>query len=145
MAIFYINYILWYFCLFNLNWVYSFPLVKKKRLTFILCVWISCLHVCMCTTSMHCSWRPKRSLDLIKLELEMVVNQLIRVWENHPRSSKRASALNSWALPSSPFPNIKYSLFKSGVDTLFCERSNSKYFRLCWPHSLHWNALTLSP
>lgn len=92
MAIFFINYILWHFCLFKS--VYSFPLIKKKIDFYLMCMNI--LPACMYVYYKHALLlEAKEVIGSHKTKLEMVVNQLIRVRGNHPRSSKRASALNS--------------------------------------------------
>ncbi|EGW00138.1 hypothetical protein I79_018812 [Cricetulus griseus] len=33
--------------------------LSRLSLKFILCVWVFCLHVCMCTICEQCQWEPK--------------------------------------------------------------------------------------
>lgn len=59
---------------------------------FVLCVWVFCLHVCLCPTCMAgvCEGQ-KRALDPLKLELQMC-EPLCRHWESPASSATAASA-----------------------------------------------------
>jgi hypothetical protein len=62
---------------------------------FVLCVWVFCLHVCLCPTCMAgvCEGQ-KRALDPLKLELQMLVNHYVGAGNQTTSSARAASAVN---------------------------------------------------
>ena len=46
----------------------------KSPTHFYLCIWMLCLHICLCTTRMQCYGGKKRTQDSLKLELQKIIN-----------------------------------------------------------------------
>lgn len=78
------------------------------------------LPACMNVHHMHgMPLEAKKTNGSHKLELEMAVNQLIRVLEMSPGPLKEQMFLTIEPLSSVPSPNIKYTQCKSGAGRLF--------------------------
>lgn len=52
----------------------TFLLFKDTDLLFILCAWVVCMHVCLCTSSVQYLWELDKDIGYLELELQMVVN-----------------------------------------------------------------------
>ena len=52
----------------------TFLLFKDTDLFFTLCVWVLCLHACLCTLCVQCLWELEKDTGSLELELQMVVN-----------------------------------------------------------------------
>jgi hypothetical protein len=64
-------------------------------LNFILCVWLFCLHVCLCTTCMPCACRgQKRASDPLEVELKTVGRHHVGAGNQTWLSGRTLSALN---------------------------------------------------
>jgi hypothetical protein len=75
-----------------------------------LCKWMLCLHVCVCTMYIHGTCRGQNiAVDHMEQELQTVVSCHVGT-EIKPRFGRVASALNCWAILQPQLPLKKKCL-----------------------------------
>lgn len=79
-------------------------LTTLKTQILFLCVWIVCLHMCLCTPPLQCPWRPEDSiLSRCNWSYSWYSEQPYGCWQSSSR--RRASILNSQATAPVPPPS----------------------------------------
>ena len=119
------------FCCYTFKYLYisSFKKEKSSHLFTFVCVWLFCLHICLCIACLQCSQRPEESARAPETGVTVVNchvdagnwTMVLLYWA--------VSALNHWTISSAPLPHPVLSCVLPPTPIL---RNSNYTYICCW-------------